>query len=164
MNLSKLDREKYNRGFEARRSLVENAILIEQAIREIRTISHLLHPPLLDEIGLESALREYVDGFAERSEITVNMQLASGFSQGLSRDLALPLFRVVQECLTNIHRHSGSKTAFIGINRSSGEITLEVKDAGKGISSDLQTKIASGKGSGVGLRGMRERVQQLGGR
>jgi signal transduction histidine kinase len=164
MNLSKLDKESYSLSLEARRSLMENTMLIEQAVQEIRTISHLLHPPMLDEVGLESALRWYVGGFAERSKIAVNMQLAPGFSKGLERDVALSLFRVVQECLINIHRHSGSKTAFVGINRSSAEITLEVKDDGRGISPDLQVRIALGVGAGVGLRGIRERIQQLSGR
>jgi signal transduction histidine kinase len=163
MNLSKLDKERYSLSLNARQCLVENTMLIEQALREVRTISHLLHPPLLDEVGLESALREYVGGFAERSKIAVDLQLAPGFSKGLSRDVALSLFRVVQESLINIHRHSGSKTASVAIHRSPAEITLEVKDHGRGISSDLQAKIALGVGSGVGLRGMRERMQQLGG-
>jgi signal transduction histidine kinase len=162
MNLSKLDKPYLSP--DARRSLMESFTLIEQATKEIRTVSHLLHPPLLDEIGLEPAVRWYVEGFAKRSKIAVNMQLAAGFSKGLPRDVALSLFRVVQECLTNIHRHSGSETAFVGINRSSAEICLEVKDEGKGISPDLRAKLAAGESSGVGLRGMRERIQQLGGR
>jgi PAS domain S-box-containing protein len=162
MNLSKLDKPYLSP--EARQSLIESFMLIEQASKEIRTISHLLHPPLLDEVGLESAVRWYVEGFAKRSKIAVNMQLAPGFSKGLPREVALSLYRVVQECLTNIHRHSGSKTALVKINRSSVELTLEVKDEGRGISSDLQAEIALGEGSGVGLRGMRERIQQLGGR
>jgi PAS domain S-box-containing protein len=162
MNLSKLDKPYLSP--DARRSLMESFTLIEQATKEIRTVSHLLHPPLLDEIGLEPAVRWYVEGFAKRSKIAVNMQLAAGFSKGLPRDVALSLFRVVQECLTNIHRHSGSETAFVGINRSPAEICLEVKDEGKGISPDLRAKLAAGESSGVGLRGMRERIQQLGGR
>jgi CheY-like chemotaxis protein/anti-sigma regulatory factor (Ser/Thr protein kinase) len=105
-----------------------------------------------------------VDGFAERSKITVKMQLVQGFSEGLPRDLALSLFRIVQECLTNVHRHSGSLTALVRIGRSDGEITLEVRDDGRGIGSELQSRISSGGGSGVGLRGMRERNRQFGGR
>jgi PAS domain S-box-containing protein len=164
MALAKLDKERYSLSFEARQSLTESTMLIEQASREVRTVSHLLHPPMLDEIGLESALRWYVEGFAKRSKIAVDMQLAPGFSKGLPRDVALSLYRVVQECLTNVHRHSGSKAAFVGIHRSSVEITLRVKDEGAGISPDIQTKIALGEDSGVGLRGMRERIQQLRGR
>lgn len=148
----------------ARQSLDENATLIEQALQEIRTISHLLHPPLLDEVGLESALRWYTDGFAERSKISVHLQLAPDFSEGLPRDLALALFRIVQECLTNIHRHSESPSAFVTLARSLREITLEVKDKGKGISPEIQSKISSGQSAGVGFRGMRERIHQFGGR
>jgi two-component system NarL family sensor kinase len=144
--------------------LDENATLIDQALQEIRTISHLLHPPLLDEVGLESALRWYTDGFAERSKISVHLQLAPDFSEGLPRDLALALFRIIQECLTNVHRHSESPSAFVTLARSLHEITLEVKDKGKGISPEIQSKISSGQSAGVGFRGMRERIHQFGGR
>jgi signal transduction histidine kinase len=144
--------------------LDENVTLIEQASQEIRTMSHLLHPPLLDEVGLESALRWYTEGFAERSKINVHLQMASGFSDGLPRELALALFRIVQECLTNVHRHSESPNAFVTLDRSRNEITLEVKDDGKGISPAIQSKIFSGQSSGVGFRGMRERIRQFGGR
>jgi PAS domain S-box-containing protein len=164
MNLTTLGEEKSKLSRDAREILDENAGLIEQASREIRTMSHLLHPPLLDEVGLESALLWYVDGFSERSKITVRLQLPQGFSQGLPRDLALSLFRIVQECLTNIHRHSGSPTALVRIERSPDEITLEVRDEGRGIPPALQSTISSGASSGVGLRGMRERIRQFGGR
>jgi PAS domain S-box-containing protein len=164
LNLSKINSEKEKLSPAARQSLEENSRLIEQASQEIRTMSHLLHPPLLDEVGLESALRWYGDGFAERSNITVTMDLSPGFSDGLPRDLALSLFRIVQECLTNVHRHSGSPAAYVRIVRSPSEITLEVKDDGKGIAPGMQSKISSGASSGVGLRGMRERIRQFGGR
>jgi signal transduction histidine kinase len=164
MNLSSVTSEKHKLSPGAVQALNENVKLIKQASQELRTMSHLLHPPLLDEVGLESALRWYVDGFAERSNITVKMQLVQGFSKGLPRDLALSLFRIVQECLTNVHRHSGSLTALVKIERSEREITLEVTDEGRGISSELQTRISSGASSGVGLRGMRERIRQFDGR
>ena len=164
LNLSKLNDEKDKLSPTARQSLDENARLTEQALQEIRTMSHLLHPPLLDEMGLEAALRWYGDGFAERSKISVSMDLASGFSDGLPRDLALSLFRTVQECLTNVHRHSGSSTAHVRISRSSREITLVVQDEGKGIPFEIQSRISSGASFGVGLRGMRERIRQFGGR
>jgi PAS domain S-box-containing protein len=164
MNLSTLINEKSRLSPDACRSLDENAALIEQASQEIRTMSHLLHPPLLDEVGLESALSWYIDGFSERSKITVRMQLAPRFSEGLPRDLALGLFRIVQECLTNVHRHSGSPTALVAIDRSSDEIMLQIKDDGRGIPAEIQSKILSGESSGVGLRGIRERVRQFGGR
>jgi PAS domain S-box-containing protein len=164
MSLSKVDRERSKLSKLGRQSLIENITLMEQAAKEIRTVSYLRHPPLLDEVGLESAVRWYVEGFAERSKIAVNMQLAPDFSKGLPRDVALSLFRIVQECLTNIHRHSGSPTALVGIKRLSGEIILEVQDEGSGLSPELQSNISSGKSAGVGLRGMRERTRQLGGR
>jgi CheY-like chemotaxis protein len=138
--------------------------LIAQASQEIRTMSHLLHPPLLDEVGLESALRWYVDGFAERSKIAVQVRIQAGFGEGLSRDIALSLFRVVQECLANVHRHSASTTAVVEIVRSAEEIKLVVEDHGKGVPPELQAALFRGEGSGVGLRGMQERMRQFGGR
>jgi PAS domain S-box-containing protein len=163
MNLANLEQEKASLSPSACKILGESAALIEQASQEIRTMSHLLHPPLLDEVGLESALRWYVDGFTERSKVTVTLQLAPDFSQGLSRDLALSLFRVVQECLTNVHRHSGSASATVGIDRTANTITLSVKDDGAGIPAEMRSRIASGESGGVGLRGIRERVLQFGG-
>ena len=164
MNLSSVTKEKTKLSAAARQSLDENATLIEQAPQKIRTMSHLLPPPLLDEVGLESALRWYTDEFAERSKISVQLQLAPGFSEGLTRDLALALFRIVQECLTNVHRHSESPSAFVTLDRSLNGISLEVKDKGKGISPEIQSRICSGQSSGVGFRGMRERIRQFGGR
>ncbi|MGC1686451.1 MAG: response regulator [Candidatus Acidiferrales bacterium] len=164
MNFSTLADERTKLSVYAQQSLDENAILVEQASQELRTMSHLLHPPLLDEVGLESAVRWYVEGFAERSRITVQTELDSGFSKRLPRELALSLFRIVQETLTNVHRHSGSLTALVRIARSAGEITLEVSDQGRGIPGDLQSRISSGESSGVGLRGVRERIRQFGGR
>jgi PAS domain S-box-containing protein len=163
MNLTSIVSEKEKLSVQARQNLEQNQALIEQASREIRTMSHLLHPPLLDEVGLDSALRWYVDGFSERSKITVETKLASGFTEDLPRDLALSVFRIVQESLTNIHRHSGSSTALVQIDRSPREITLLVEDEGKGIPAEIQSKISSGELTGVGLRGMRERVRQFGG-
>jgi PAS domain S-box-containing protein len=164
MNLMKIVNEKEKLSLEARQSLDQNQALIEQASREIRTMSHLLHPPLLDEVGLDSALRWYVEGFSERSKITVETKLASGFTEDLPRDLALSIFRIVQESLTNIHRHSESPTALVQIDRSPCEITLVVGDEGKGMPVEIRSKISSGELTGVGLRGMRERVRQFGGR
>lgn len=146
----------------AAKGLEETTGLLHQISTEIRTISHLLHPPLLDEVGLESALQWYIDGFSERSSINVNLVLQQDFGR-LPRNLELTLFRVVQECLTNIHRHSGSSTATIRVARLENEVRLEVQDAGKGIPAETQTTLASGQLSGVGLRGMRERIRQMGG-
>jgi len=143
-------------------ALTENATLLDQISSEIRTISHLLHPPLLDEIGLHSALQWYIDGFSERSKIAVSLELPDDFGR-LPHDIELSLFRVVQESLTNIHRHSGSQTASIRVSRTADGVQLEVKDEGKGIPEDTQVTINSGRLPGVGLRGMRERLRQLSG-
>jgi PAS domain S-box-containing protein len=163
MNLSHVNREAHTLTPGSARALEDNIGLVEQISTEIRTISHLLHPPLLDEIGLQSALRWYIDGFSERSKINVDLQLPDDFGR-LPRNLEITLFRVVQECLTNIHRHSGSSTAAICLARAENEVRLEVRDAGKGIPADTQTSLAEGKLSGVGLRGMSERLRQMGGR
>ena len=125
-------------------------------------MSHLLHPPLLDEIGLQSALTEYAKGFAERSGIRVSLDLPDAIER-LDRDYELSFFRIVQECLTNIHRHSGSETASIRIVRDDGALVLDVRDEGRGMPPERLSEIQS-TGSGVGIRGMRERVLQFSGR
>ena len=163
MNAAQVYKEKYKLSPSAARCVTENFELIGQAIAEVRTVSYLLHPPMLEEIGLLSALAWYADGFAQRSKVNVTLELASDLGR-LPQDYELSLFRVAQECLTNVHRHSGSSTAAIKLVRTSGEITLEVTDAGKGIDKHLQSKIASGASIGVGFRGMQERVKLMGGR
>ena len=135
--------------------------LIKQVNQEIRTMSYLLYPPLLDEVGLRSALAEYVQGFGQRSGIEVSLDMP-GHLPRLERDLELCLFRIIQECLTNIHRHAESETAVIRITYDDEALRLEVGDRGKGIS---QEKLAGTQfqGLGVGIRGMRERVRHFGG-
>jgi PAS domain S-box-containing protein len=162
MNLATVTCEADALSPEAGKALQDNVGLLEQLSSEIRTISHLLHPPLLDEVGLQSALQWYIEGFGERSKIKVDLELPDDFGR-LPRNLEITLFRVVQECLTNIHRHSGSSTAAIRVARSENEVRLEVRDAGKGIPAEAQTSLSSGKLSGVGLRGMHERLRQMGG-
>jgi len=162
MNMAHVTHEARSLSPDAHKALEDNAGLLEQLSSEIRTISHLLHPPLLDEVGLQSALQWYIDGFSERSKIKVDLELPDDFGR-LPRNLEITLFRVVQECLTNIHRHSGSNTAAIRVSRSENEVRLEVRDAGKGIPVEAQTSLSSGKLSGVGLRGMHERLRQMGG-
>lgn len=163
MNLSVVARERAKLSQGAGHALDENALLVEEASQQIRTMSHLLHPPLLDEVGIESALRWYAEGFAERSKIKVQMHSAPGFGDHVPRDLALSIFRIVQESLTNIHRHSGSPTALIAIDRTPNAIVLRIEDQGHGIPREKQLRIFSGESSGVGLRGMQERVRQFGG-
>jgi signal transduction histidine kinase len=150
MNLASFDRENLTTG--AVQLLSESKQLIEQILTEIRTISHLLHPPLLDEAGLGAALRIYVEGFSQRSRIVADLQVPEDLPR-LSRDLEISIFRIVQECLTNIHKHAGAKSVAISIVRSADGVTLNVVDDGKGL--------AKGYSFGVGLRGMEERVRQL---
>ena len=135
----------------------DSGALTEELTRQIRTMSYLLHPPLLDEAGLESALRWYVDGFAQRSNIAVDLVVYDDVGR-LSSEIEIALFRVVQESLTNVHRHSGSRVAKVRIARDSEQVTLEVRDEGK---SEQQGKKVFNPG--VGILGMRERVRQLGG-
>jgi PAS domain S-box-containing protein len=133
--------------------------MLQQLQSEIRTASYLLHPPLLDEIGLASALNCYVEGLAERSQIAITLDVADNVGR-LPRDLELAIFRLVQECLTNIHRHSGSKTALIRIGLEGESIRTQVQDHGKGISPERLLEIQS-HGSGVGIMGIRERIRQF---
>ena len=133
--------------------------LLERCTREVRTMSHLLHPPLLEEMGLASAVPWYVEGFTERSGIGVELEMPSEFSR-LSQPVEMVLFRVVQESLTNVHRHSGSKSAAIRLRLHSEDVELMIQDQGKGLG-DLGADPAK---TGVGIAGMRERVRELGGK
>lgn len=135
--------------------------LIQNLTQEIRTTSYLLHPPMLDEIGLSSAIRWYTDGLTERSGLSIQLNIPDDLER-LAPELELAIFRLVQECLTNIHRHSGSKTAMIRIAREPDKIYAEVQDHGKGISQERLVEVQS-QCVGVGLRGMRERVRQSNG-
>src|ERR1700723_4416629 len=133
--------------------------LVQDLSREIRTTSYLLHPPLLDESGLASALGWYIDGLRERSGIDITLAIPEEFGR-LPHEVELVVFRLVQECLTNIHRHSGSKSASIEIAREGESVFIEVEDEGRGMSQERLAEIQS-HGSGVGIRGMRERVRQF---
>jgi signal transduction histidine kinase len=131
----------------------------QQLLREIRTASYLLHPPLLEESGLAAAVKWYVQGLAERSGIEITFEIAEGFER-CDPEVELIVFRLVQESLTNVHRHSGSKSAQVRIARQSGNIVVEVQDRGKGMSAARLAEVQS-RGFGVGVRGMRERVRQF---
>lgn len=162
MNIAKVKREKEKLSPAVQRSVEENTNLVEQASTEIRTMAYLLHPPLLDEIGLESAIRDFIGGFGRRSGINVNLIIEPRFDR-LSPELEIAAFRVVQESLTNVHRHSGSKTALVRLSRKHGCVHLEISDEGRGIPVDKQIDLNSSGTMGVGVPGMRERVKQLGG-
>jgi signal transduction histidine kinase/DNA-binding response OmpR family regulator len=133
--------------------------MVQQLHRDIRTTSYLLHPPLLDENGLYSALTWYVQGVADRSNLNITLDMSQDFGR-LPREMELVVFRLVQECLTNIHRHSGSATASIRIARDQDLILAEVRDQGQGIAPHRLLEIQSG-GSGVGIQGIRERLRQF---
>jgi signal transduction histidine kinase len=161
MEAANLARESDRLSSRAASSLSNIDSLVLQMTKDIRTMSHLLYPPLLDDVGLKSALTNYITGFAERSGIRVSLELPEAIER-LGRDYNLSLFRIVQECLTNIHRHSGSKTASIRIVHDEGDLVLEVWDEGRGMPAERLSEIQT-RGSGVGIRGMRERVLQLSG-
>jgi two-component system, sensor histidine kinase and response regulator len=161
MNLTPLLENK-GVGSEAREVLKESVGILKELTTEVRTMSHLLHPPLLDEAGLASALRLYVEGFASRSKIRVDIAMPDEIGR-LPSDLETVVFRIVQECLTNIHRHAQSSAASIHIQRSESEIRIEVADDGKGISAKKRAELELPGKAGVGIRGMRERVRQWGG-
>ena len=160
LNLATVSKEANKLSPEAARLLRENGTMIDEISNEIRTLSHLLHPPLLDEVGLPSALRWYVDGFADRSKIQTVLDFPDKLDR-LPQEMEIAIFRTVQECLTNIHRHSGSASCAVRMVQDRSRLRVEITDQGRGIAREkLSTLPASG---GVGLRGMRERLRKLGG-
>jgi PAS domain S-box-containing protein len=148
----------------AENDLDECGKLVDECVKEVRTISYLLYPPMLEEMGLKSAIPWYLNGFSKRSGIATTFNVPDDF-QRLSRDAELVLFRVLQEALTNVQRHSGSRTAEISISSSSETTVLEIKDHGKGMpTATLEQGAQDWMGSlGVGVRGMSERLRQIGG-
>jgi len=162
MNLAKFSQEVEGFRPELARQVAESREIAQSVSDELRTTSYLLHPPLLDEMGLQAGLRWYIEGFKERSNIDVRLNLPEN-PERLPPDLELMIFRVVQEGLTNIHRHSGSATAAICLGNSIGKLTLEIRDQGKGMPTDKLAGFAGLGTAGVGLRGMRERIKGFGG-
>jgi PAS domain S-box-containing protein len=161
MNLSGLQRAAKGKDPKILNLAAESQQLSEDLSTEIRTLSYLLHPPLLDEAGLTSAVRWYVDGFSQRSKIKVDVEIPADLGR-LPRELELVIFRVVQESLTNVHRHSGSGTANIRLSQTESAVKFEISDRGKGISAEKQQEMTAVK-AGVGVRGMEERVRQFDG-
>lgn len=143
--------------------LAESLDLTDKAILEVRTISHLLHPPLLDELGFHSAVRWYTEGFAKRSGMRVELQL-SEVVERLPREIELALFRVLQESLTNVHRHAKASCVEIEVQSTDCEVILVVCDDGVGIDQHVLGRFRAGQAGGIGLAGMRERLAELGGK
>ena len=163
MHLARLNRTVGHLSEADRGALTESISLAERSMAEVRTLSYLLHPPFLDEMGLLPALRWFIAGFVERSGIHVELDLPPDFDRP-TRDVETALFRVVQESLTNIHRHADSTTARIQLWRDRQELVLEIEDRGLGIpQASLRDIIGGGGVAGVGIAGMRERIEQLGG-
>ena len=143
-------------------TIIEGKAMIDKLLADIRTLSYLMHPPLLDELGLGLALRSYAEGFSECSKIALKIEVDANLGR-LSSDLEIAIFRIVQESLTNVHQHSGSTSAAVHVARREEQVEVEVSDQACGIFPQRQHKLAVGK-IGVGLRGMQERVRQLGGK
>src|ERR1700735_4038149 len=148
----------------ARLAILSDVVqLTDQAIEEIRTMSYLLHPPLLDEIGFACAAEWYIEGFAKRSGLNVTLHLATA-QERLPMNMEIALFRVLQESLTNVHRHSGAAGVHVLFRRQLAEIILEVQDDGCGIPAERLDRLREASAeAGVGLAGMRERMLELNG-
>lgn len=158
MNLAALRKEANYLSSPHSALLDDSAVMVAQVSKEIRTISHLLHPPLLDVAGLSSAIRWYVDGFSQRSRIRVDLDLPADLGR-LSTDVEIAVFRVVQECLTNVYRHSGCDSCSVELKRDENGLQIAIRDTGHGMPKTIQGTTSSG----VGIRGMQERLVQLGG-
>src|SRR5262245_47958794 len=163
INLAKIGQLDETQKQEMQRLISECTSLGNQSLQEIRTLSYLLHPPLLDQVGLVGALKWYVEGFSKRSGIDVD--IAAQPIERLPAETEMALFRVVQESLTNVSRHSGSGTASVKLERRNGEVFLTVEDRGCGLPEpktlDAPAELVQ---MGVGIPGMRQRLLQLGGR
>jgi signal transduction histidine kinase len=162
LNLSRLQHRESESPEQVRQLMTEALDLTDRAIIEVRTISHLLHPPLLDELGFHSAARWYAEGFAKRSGVTIELHLAEVVER-LPREIELALFRVLQESLTNIHRHANASTVHIEVHCTDTEVILSVRDNGQGIHRKVLDRFHAGEAGGIGLAGMRERLAELGG-
>ena len=147
---------------DAPKMIHETIAMTESAIQEVRTISHLLHPPLLEELGFLSAARWYVDEYGKRGQVEVALRIDESI-QRLPRPVEIALFRVLQESLTNVYRHAAAQRVDISIICCDGHVTLTVADDGKGIPDEILTRFEDGAASGIGLAGMRERLAEFGG-
>jgi two-component system NarL family sensor kinase len=167
LTAAKIDAELVGRsatvGGAERQCLSEAIEILDRSLLEVRTLSFLLHPPTLQNTGFASAVGTYVEGFSKRSGIRVDLNLPNQL-RPLPKDVEFVLFRVLQESLTNIHRHSGSKTARIALECTPRRLTFRISDSGRGIPSEKLHEVAkTGRGEGIGLMGMRERLEEFGG-
>lgn len=162
MNLGRLSRSTNLNSLESA-MVADSKVIANDVSDEVRTISYLLHPPLLDDMGLPAALKWYVEGFSKRSGIATDLKLSRDFGR-LPADCEIAVFRIVQESLTNIHRHSESRRATVRVTWDPEQVEVQIEDGGKGISPDQHADFAAGAAMGVGLGGMRERVAQLSGK
>jgi two-component system, NarL family, sensor kinase len=156
MNLSAIGSGKQSEDGDNRKLVAQSAGLVDSLLGEVRQLSHLLHPPTLDEMGLPSAVQWYAEQFAKRTNINVILEICNEFGR-LSREKEIAMFRVVQESLSNVQQHSGSARATVRLTRSPGHVSVHVSDLGRGM------PITSWATKGVGISGMRERIRQLGG-
>lgn len=163
MNLGRLEEWIEGRDPWAENLLADSLAVLTKGNRDLRTLAHLLHPPMLEELGLIGALRDYVAGFSARSGIRVELEAPADFDR-CSSEIETALFRVVQESLSNVHRHSGSEAAFVKLLRDRDVIELTIADRGKGLPDGLLTGTAEEARVGVGISGMRQRIVQLQGR
>jgi signal transduction histidine kinase len=163
INIGQMQRRDVGGNATLQPRVTESLDLADRAIGEIRTISHLLHPPLLDELGFNSAAQWYADGFAQRSGIKVELKLTE-ITKRLPRQIELALFRVLQESLTNVHRHAKATSVEIEVICTDDDVILNVRDDGKGISRKVLDGFRAGEAGGIGLAGMRERLAELGGK
>jgi signal transduction histidine kinase len=167
MNMSLLEPLLDQRGARARRLAEDTRRIAGECSRELRNISYLLHPPLIDEVGLPFAIKWFADGFAKRTGIAATVEIEDDFPR-LGSDLEMPLFRVVQEAMTNIYRHSGADHAWVSLRREGRVVVMEVRDNGRGFKSGVLPNESdnpeSSGGFGVGIAGMTERIANCGGK
>jgi len=162
--LARLDKTSKGLDEESRKLLAECKMLNGQLVEEVRTVSYLLHPPLLDELGLASAVEWYAEGFARRTGIATDVKISPKFMR-LPQDIEVTFFRIVQESLTNVHRYSGGSKAYVRLRATDDQIVVEVGDDGKGIEpGKLNAKNGTVAPLGVGIQGMTERMRQLSGK
>jgi signal transduction histidine kinase len=162
INVGLLERHKDSFASQYSNLISENSSLVQRLLTEVRALSYTLHPPTLEVMGVASALQWYVEQFAERCRIKVQLDIQKDLGR-LPRKVEIAIFRIVQESLANVHRHAGCDTATVRVSRSSTEVFAEVSDCGTGITSEKQLSLSSGVGPGVGISGMRERTRELDG-